>query len=247
MPSPNLEAIRQYYRKRAAEYDAQKARTWQDEKGFAAEIIDYIVQAIKHSGELGLEAGIGTGRIAIPLLERSDVTLVGVDLSPEMLEIARKKSLALRPKQKPILLEADLHKLPFCKEIFDFILCISTLHYADAEIVLKEFFRILRPGGSLILGDLIIHPADDQGFMQKLEETLSPAHQRYYRPKELQGLLERCGFQVKDFRTISYERQMLVPSWPLKKVATHSSWALQLTPCFYETSKVYERRAFDDR
>ncbi len=35
MPSPNLEAIRQYYRKRAANYDEQKARTWQDEKGFA--------------------------------------------------------------------------------------------------------------------------------------------------------------------------------------------------------------------
>ena len=125
MSSSNLEAIRQYYRRRAASYDTQKVRTWQAEKGFADEIIDYIVESVKGTGELGLEAGIGTGRIAIPLLERSDVTLVGVDLSREMLEIARKKSLMLTPEQRPILLEADLHKLPFCEGSFDFILCIS--------------------------------------------------------------------------------------------------------------------------
>lgn len=203
---PNLEAIRQYYRKRAASYDEQKARTWQDEKGFANEIIDYIVQAVNRSSKLGLEAGIGTGRLAIPLLERLDATLVGVDLSPEMLEIARKKSLVLKPKRRPILLEADLHKLPFCEETFDFILCISVLHYTDTEVVLKEFFRILRPGGSLILGDLIIHPADDLRFMQKLEEALSLAHRQYYRPSELQKLLEGCGFQMQDFRIVSYEK-----------------------------------------
>lgn len=56
------------------------------------------------------------------------------------------------------------------------------------------------------MGDLIIHPDDDQGFMQKLEETLSPAHQRYYCPKELRGLLESCGFQIKDFRVTRYEK-----------------------------------------
>lgn len=209
MPQPKLNAICQYYRRRAASYDAQKARTWHDEKGFAAEIIRYIVQAVKGVRKVGLEAGIGTGRIAIPLLEKLDVTLVGVDLCPEMLEIARKKLLALRPERRPILLEADLHKLPFCAETFDFTLCISVLHYTDAEVVLKELAKVLRPGGSLILSDLIIHPDDDQGFMQKLEETLSPAHHRYYRPKELQGLLRSCGFEIKDFRTISYEKSYL--------------------------------------
>jgi ubiquinone/menaquinone biosynthesis C-methylase UbiE len=159
---------------------------------------------VKGAGRLGLEAG--TGRISIPLLERSDITLVGVDLSPEMLELARRKSLMLRPERRPILLEADLHELPFCKETFDFILCISVLHYTDTKVILKELARVLRPGGSLILGDLIIHPDDDQGFMQKLEEALSPAHNRYYRPSELQSLLESRGFQMQGFRIISYEK-----------------------------------------
>lgn len=140
MPRLDLNAIRDYYRRRAAGYDVQKARTWHDEKGFAAEIIGYIAQAVRGAGKVGLEAGIGTGRIAIPLLEQLDVTLVGVDLCPEMLEIARKKSLALRPERRPILLEADLHELPFCEQTFDFVLCISVLHYTDANLVLKEFF-----------------------------------------------------------------------------------------------------------
>jgi len=161
---------------------------------------------VRGAGELGLEAGIGTGRIAIPLLERSDVTLVGVDLSPEMLELAWKKSLTLPPERRPILLEADLHELPFCEGSFDFILCISVLHYTAAEVVLQEFSRALQPGGRLILGDLIIHPDDDQGFMQRLEEALSPAHHRYYRPTELQELLKSYGFQVEDFRTIPYKK-----------------------------------------
>lgn len=189
MSPPNLEAIRKYYRRRAASYDAQKARTWQAEKDFADEIIDYIVELVKGAGKLGLEAGIGTGRIAIPLLERSDVTLVGVDLSPEMLELARKESLTLTPERRPLLLEANLHRLPFCEETFDFILGISVLHYTDAEVGLKEFSRVLRPSGSLILGDLIIHPDDDQGFMRKLEEALSPAHHSVLLPLRASGVL----------------------------------------------------------
>jgi ubiquinone/menaquinone biosynthesis C-methylase UbiE len=202
----NLRLAREYYRKRAVNYDEQKARTWKSDKGFADEIVDYIVKSAERYGMLGLEAGIGTGRVASALLERSHASLVGVDFSSEMILVARKKFSSLRMRRRLTLVEADLHKLPFRDRTFDFALCISVLHYIVPAIVVKEFYRVLLPKGHLILGDLIIHPDDDQGFMQKLEESLSPAHHLYYRPNEWQELLESCGFQVEDCRIIPYDK-----------------------------------------
>jgi hypothetical protein len=51
--------MRQYYRKRAADYDKRKARTWEDERGFVVKVINYIVEPVRGAGRLGLEVGSG--------------------------------------------------------------------------------------------------------------------------------------------------------------------------------------------
>jgi ubiquinone/menaquinone biosynthesis C-methylase UbiE len=99
-------------------------------------------------GEKILEAGCGTGNLALKIKERG-AEVIGLDNCKEALEIYRKKD----PNANLVL--ADLReKLPFPDNYFDKIACNNTLYIIPKEKqidVLKEFYRILRSKGKIIL------------------------------------------------------------------------------------------------
>jgi len=99
-------------------------------------------------GERILEAGCGTGNLALKIKERGG-DVIGVDNCKEALEIYKKKD----PNAKVVL--ADLReKLPFPDNFFDKITCNNTLYAIPKEKqlnVLKEFYRILKPGGKIVI------------------------------------------------------------------------------------------------
>jgi ubiquinone/menaquinone biosynthesis C-methylase UbiE len=91
-----------------------------------------------------LEVGAGTGRISIPLLERG-ADLTGCDLSLPMLRRLRAKHAGAR------LAQADATRLPFASGSFDGLLTIHVLHLVSGwRAALREFARVLRPGGVYI-------------------------------------------------------------------------------------------------
>ena len=94
-----------------------------------------------------VDVGCGTGRWT------SQLSAIGVDASPEMLAIAAKKSgLAGR------LLVAEATALPIATGSVELLLCTLMFgHIRDQATALREFARVLEPGGSLILTDF--HPA----------------------------------------------------------------------------------------
>ena len=88
-----------------------------------------------------LEAGSGTGRISIPLLERG-VDLIGCDLSSQMLSRFQQKHPAAR------LARADASLLPFPADSFDAVLTVHVMHLIpNWREVLREFQRALVRGG----------------------------------------------------------------------------------------------------
>jgi ubiquinone/menaquinone biosynthesis C-methylase UbiE len=99
-------------------------------------------------GEKILEAGCGTGNLAIKIKERGG-DVIGLDNCKEALKIYRKKD----PNAKIVL--ADLReRLPFPDNYFDKITCNNTLYIIPKEKqldVLKEFYRILKPRGKIVL------------------------------------------------------------------------------------------------
>jgi ubiquinone/menaquinone biosynthesis C-methylase UbiE len=99
-------------------------------------------------GEKILEAGCGTGNLAIKIKERGG-DVIGLDNCKEALEIYKKKD----PNAKIVL--ADLReKLPFPDNYFDKIACNNTLYIIPKEKqldVLKELYRILKPEGKIII------------------------------------------------------------------------------------------------
>lgn len=97
-----------------------------------------------------LDVGCGTGNLLSRIrLEYDDVEIAGVDLSPDMLEIARKKL-----GDKVNLRVGDSEDLPFPDDNFDMIICTDSFHhYPHPDNVLNEFRRVLKPKGGLIIAD----------------------------------------------------------------------------------------------
>ena len=96
------------------------------------------------SNALILDVGTGTGRISVPLLERG-ANVIGCDLSAKMMARLREKHPAAR------LAQADAARLPFASSQFDALLTVHVIHLVGPwREALREFRRVLRPGGAYI-------------------------------------------------------------------------------------------------
>jgi len=198
--------IQKYYSRRARDYDAQKSRTWKNAQGFGAEVVKELSSAIATcKNGLVLEVGIGSGRNAMVLLKKIKLHIVGVDISKEMLKLAKAKMTGFGRSLSLVL--GDIEHLPFSPHIFDALVCMSTMHYSPStEEILNGFHRILKNNGVIVYGDLTIHETDDKEFLERLENTVSKVHAKYHKPSEIKQLLEKSVFQVSRMKTISYRK-----------------------------------------
>ncbi len=105
-----------------------------------------------------LEIGIGTGRIALPLLEHG-IHVTGVDISPRMVERLEEKYASACTKEPRVVWGrlnvelADMTALPFASKTFDAVVAVHVLHLvSDWRRALDEALRVVRPGRALLLG-----------------------------------------------------------------------------------------------
>jgi ubiquinone/menaquinone biosynthesis C-methylase UbiE len=99
-----------------------------------------------------LEVGVGTGR-NLPLYA-ADVSVTGIELSPAMLAIARRRAAGLGLDAD--LRTGDAQALPFGDEAFDTVVCaLSLCTIPDPATAIAEMRRVLVPGGRLLLLDHI--------------------------------------------------------------------------------------------
>ena len=104
-----------------------------------------------------LDLGTGAGRILELFYERAERGL-GIDLSHEMLSVAREK-LARSPQARRLSVRhGDISQLPLKDASFDLVTLHQVLHYvADPEGVLAEASRVMEPGGTLPFVDFAPH------------------------------------------------------------------------------------------
>jgi SAM-dependent methyltransferase len=139
----------------AAQYDALR--------GHPPEVSPRIGEALARlfgPGARVLEPGVGTGRIALPLVA-AGCQVVGVDLSADML-----RALAGREERELSLVRGDITRLPFCAQAFDAAVCVHVLHLVDSRSVLRQLLQLLRPGGCIVLARDWIDPGSFAGQLR---------------------------------------------------------------------------------
>jgi SAM-dependent methyltransferase len=135
--------VREFF---AARADSWEERFPDDAPAYAAAVADLGLRA----GDTVLDAGCGTGR-ALPALREAvgpGGTLLGADLTPEMLHAAVR---AGRERSAWLML-ADVGRLPLRDASFDAVFAAGLIsHLPDPRAGLRELARIVRPGGRLAL------------------------------------------------------------------------------------------------
>lgn len=118
-----------------------------------APVVDAVVTRAKlAAGESVLDLGTGTGAVA----ERAAVgvrpkgKVVGLDISTDMLALARRRLVA-QGLDNFDLLEGRAESIPVASNAFDIVLaCVSMMYVIDREAAAREIARVLRPGGRFI-------------------------------------------------------------------------------------------------
>jgi len=120
-----------------------------------------------------LDIGCGTGLLSLKFLEAAECTINGIDLSEDMLNIWKDKidklNLSNRVKIKP----GDAANLEFEDATFDIIASTVTLHHVkDKQQTLNKVYRLLKPKGRFIIGDLDVDTSGDLNDIKRLRHIL---------------------------------------------------------------------------
>jgi demethylmenaquinone methyltransferase / 2-methoxy-6-polyprenyl-1,4-benzoquinol methylase len=97
-----------------------------------------------------LDVATGTGAVALELVRRYGCSVVGIDRSPEMLGVARRRIAADELGGNIELLEGRAETLPFADASFDALTVTYLLRYVDdPAATIRELARVVRPGGTV--------------------------------------------------------------------------------------------------
>jgi SAM-dependent methyltransferase len=166
----------------AVEYDR-----WYDEHGqlYRAEV-NALSRFIPLAG-LGVEIGIGTGRFAVPFGIR-----LGIEPSRRMAEIAQGRGLAV--------CLAVSEALPVPDGRFDFVLLVTVICFVgDVPVLLREVWRVLKPGGRLIVGFIDRNSALGQLYESRKESDEFYHQARFYSAPQVGAYTLQVGFDRLEF------------------------------------------------
>ena len=174
-----------------------------------------------------LDAGGGTGRIALPLAKMGyNVTLC--DISPGMLKVARQKLQKEGLTDKVHVEECDVHKLHYADETFDFVLCWDGIIEAA-----KQLTRVTKKGGTLSMylfnkcgAAINKFPEDPESALALLRTKPSYLHDEEEKhvtvtPEEAREHFEKQGIKVINIYAVCGMLKLL--SIP-KKIQESNTW-----------------------
>jgi ubiquinone/menaquinone biosynthesis C-methylase UbiE len=145
-----------------------------------------------------LDVATGGGHTALALAGVAR-HVVACDVTEPML-LAAREHLRGRGAANVEFVAGDAGALPFGDGTFDVVTCRTAAHhFADVSAAVRQIHRVLRPGGTLLLQDILGH--DDpaaSAFLLEVERRRDPSHVRSYRTVEWKAFLRAVGLTVME-------------------------------------------------
>jgi ubiquinone/menaquinone biosynthesis C-methylase UbiE len=167
-------------------------------------IIELAIRALDiHADDRVLDIGFGGG-VSLGIIAKTSAGKVyGVDLSEDMVRVARKRFDRLIRLGRLDVKAGDIAQLPYGNESFDKVCTINTLYFwSDPVRMLAEIRRVLRPGGRLVIA---FRSRQKMKAMQMFLHGFT-----LYSLEEVRDLLLRARFQ--DVRMDCYDQHKLLDS-----------------------------------
>lgn len=190
-PSQGIkQSVQQQFNQAAAQYTTSPIHARGQDLG------EMLKAADLRGHERVLDAGSGTGHTALTFAPHV-TQVIAYDLSPSML--AQGQQLANERQLTNIeFRQGDVEHLPFDDTSFDLVVTrYSAHHWPHPPAALREFKRVLKPGGRLLVGDVVSwdDPTVDTHF-QAIELLRDPSHVRDHTIAQWLDLLDQAGFHT---------------------------------------------------
>ncbi|MFE6717539.1 class I SAM-dependent methyltransferase [Streptomyces albidoflavus] len=175
------------------EFFTARAATWDSRFPDDGPAYEAAVRALGlRPGDAVLDAGCGTGR-ALPAL-RAAVGAAGTVLGADLTEAMLAEAVRAGRREAGALLLADAERLPVRTGALDAVFAAGMVsHLADPVAGVREWARVVRPGGTLAL----FHPIGRAALAARQGRTLTPDDLRAEGP--VTALLEAGGWRVRSY------------------------------------------------
>ena len=204
------------------------ANRWWDPDGPQAPLhalnparLGYVAARVPLRGARVLDVGCGGGLLS-EAMAREGASVLGLDLSDELIDIAKLHRLESRQAGATLDLEYRVQSIEALADAepasFDVITCMEMLeHVPEPGSVLEACSRLLKPGGSLVLSTINRTPAAfalaivGAEYVARLLEPGTHDYRSFIRPTELTRVLRAVGMEIEDISGLHYD--------PLRKSA----------------------------
>lgn len=176
------------------------------------------------SSSIVVDAGCGTGRFSVPIMESTGCSVTGIDISEEMLRLAKAKSDQVSWRRMDLC--NIVPEMPDQIESIDCIWCSSVLSQVKEQFpaILAQFVSLLRPGGRLLLRFTCRELIKSVEWFQYFQKAKEAAMYRFPSLGTVITHVESSGLKVLTAELVENSQLLSVPDFRERFMSGGFSW-----------------------
>jgi 2-polyprenyl-3-methyl-5-hydroxy-6-metoxy-1,4-benzoquinol methylase len=115
---------------------------------------DALLRHVPRGAKHGLDAGCGDG-VLTRVLARRGIAMLGLDLSPRMIALARSRTDATLPVEYRV---GDIISEAQTTRTFDLVLTVAMVHHLPLDVIVPRLASLVAPNGTLLIQDILTRP-----------------------------------------------------------------------------------------